>query len=207
MFEWLTQAISGSALTYVIVLAASGGDVIFPPVPSETAVITAGVVAAGGGLSVWLLIACAAVGAMLGDNISYWLGRALGDPVARRLFRGEKGQRRLRWSERAIHRHGAALIVVGRFIPGGRTASTFAAGTLELPWRRFLAADVPACLLWALYATLLGYLGGATFRDSAWKPFALSLGIAAVISLGVEVWRRIQKHRGRDILGDPLQEG
>ncbi len=205
MLDSLIDAVSGSPWTYLIVLLASGGDVIFPPVPSETIVITAGVVAARGGLSVWLLIPAAATGAMLGDNLVYWLGRGLGDPVARRLFRGEQARERLEWAERAIARHGTVLVVVGRFIPGGRTASTFGAGTLAMPWRRFLLADVAAAVLWATYATLLGYLGGATFRGSTWKPLALSLGLAAVISLGVEVWRRIERRRGRDVLGDPLR--
>jgi membrane protein DedA with SNARE-associated domain len=205
LFDWLTNAVSDSAISYLVVLLASGGDVLFPPVPSETIVITAGVLAGKGDLSIYLIIPLAAIGAMAGDNISYWLGRGVGDRIAEKLFRGEKGRERLEWAERAIQRRGATLIVVGRFIPGGRTASTFAAGTLHMPYRRFLVADVGAGIFWATYATLLGYAGGSTFENSTWKPFAVSLGIAALMTLGVEVWRRVQKRRGRDILGDPLE--
>jgi SNARE associated Golgi protein len=50
----------------------------------------------------------------------------------------------------AIH-HGVWIIVVARFIPGGRTATTYAAGTVGMPWRRFLPADAIAVALWALY--------------------------------------------------------
>lgn len=204
MFDWLTDAVSGSSITYVVVLIASGVDVVFPPVPSETIVVTAGIVAAKGGLTIFALIPLAALGAFCGDNLSYWLGRRIGDPIADRAFRSEAAKERLAWAERAIKRHGSILIVVGRFIPGGRTASTFAAGTLEMPYRRFVAADAVAAAIWATVSVMTGYLGGSAFRDSSWKPFAVSFGIAGLLALSIEMWRRIQKHRGRDILGDPI---
>lgn len=205
MFDWLVDAVSGSAVTHLVVLAASGGDVLFPVIPSETMVVTAGVIAGRGELSIWLLVPAAAIGAFAGDNVSYWLGRRLGDAMARRLFRGEKGRRRLAWAQRAIDRRGGLLILVGRFIPGGRTAATFAAGSLEMSWRRFAAADAVAVSVWALYAALLGYAGGATFGDSSWKPFAASLGMAGVVMAAAEVYRRVQRSRGRDVLGDDLE--
>jgi membrane protein DedA with SNARE-associated domain len=207
MFDRLTEAVTSGPLAYLVVLLASSGDVLFPPVPSETIVVTAGVAAAKGDLDVLLVIPTAAVGAFLGDNVSYWLGRGVGDSVGERLFRGAKARARLDWTERAIQRHGAMLILVGRFIPGGRTASTFAAGALRMPWRRFALADLISVALWATYATMLGYLGGAAFRDSTWKPLAASLGAATLIGVAIEGWRRLQKHRGRDILGDPIDEG
>jgi membrane protein DedA with SNARE-associated domain len=205
VFDWLTNAVSGSPVTYLVVLLAAGGDVIIPLVPSETIVVSAGVLAAKGKLLIYLLVPAAALGAFIGDNIAYGLGRTGGDPVAARLFKGEDGRRRLEWAERAIQRHGGILIVAGRFIPGGRTASTFAAGTLEMPYRRFLIADVVAAVAWALFAAMLGFIGGSAFQDSSWKPFAASLAIATLITLSLEVFRRVQKRRGRDILGDRLE--
>jgi membrane protein DedA with SNARE-associated domain len=205
VFDFLEEHISGKSISYLIVLIAAGADVIIPIVPSETIVITAGVVAGNGSLSWPLLIVCAAIGAMLGDNASYWLGRRFGPRVSRRLFKSEKGQERLAWAEQAICRHGPILILVGRFVPGGRTASTFAAGTAGLAFGRFFVADVIACLGWATFATVVGYAGGATFKEEHWKAFALSLGLAAVAGLCAEIWRQIQKRRGRDIFGDPLE--
>jgi membrane protein DedA with SNARE-associated domain len=202
--DWLTDSVTGSPLTYLIALIASGGDVLFPVIPSETIVITAGVLAAQARLHIWLLIPAAAVGAMIGDNIAYLLGAKVGDPIVRRVLRGENNQARLRWAEGAVRGHGTVVVVVGRFIPGGRTATTIACGTLQLPWRRFIAADAIAAVLWAVYASMLGYLGGQAFRDSVWKPLAVSLGIAALVTLGIEGWRRIQKHRGKDVLGNEL---
>ncbi|HEX6456355.1 MAG TPA: DedA family protein [Solirubrobacterales bacterium] len=204
MFDWLTQEVGQSAATYPIVFLACGADVLFPLIPSETIVITASVLAAQGDLLIWLIVPLVAVGAFLGDNLSYWLGRKIGDPIADRLFKGEKGQARLRWAEAALRRRGAILIGVGRFIPGGRTATTFAAGTLEMPYRQFIVADAFAAVLWALYISMLGYLGGETFKENLWLPLGSSLACAMAVGLGFEAWRRWQRRRGKDILGDEL---
>jgi membrane protein DedA with SNARE-associated domain len=206
VFDWLTHEVGQSALTYPIIFAAAGTDVLFPLIPSETIVITASVLAAQGELFIWLIVPLVAVGAFLGDNLCYLLGRKVGDPVADRLFKGEKGQARLRWAEAALRRRGAILIGVGRFIPGGRTATTFAAGTLEMPYRQFAAADAFAAALWALYVSMLGYLGGETFKDNLWLPLATSLACAMAVGAGFEVWRRFQRRRGKDILGDELPQ-
>lgn len=206
MFDWLTQEVSQSPLTYPVVFAAAGLDVLFPLIPSETIVITAGVLAAQGDLLIWGVVPAVALGAFLGDNLCYLLGRKVGDPVADRLFDDEKGQARLRWAEGALRRRGVFLIGVGRFIPGGRTATTFAAGTLEMPYRQFLVADGFAAAIWALYVSMLGYLGGETFKDSLWLPLATSFVCAMAVGLGLETWRRVQRRRGKDILGDELPD-
>jgi membrane-associated protein len=207
VFDWLTQEVSQSPLTYLVVFVASGADVLFPPIPSETIVITASVLAAQGELVIWFIVPLVALGAFIGDNASYWLGRGIGDPVAERLFSSEKGQARLVWAEDALARRGVVLIAIGRFIPGGRTATTFAAGSLEMPYRQFLFADAIAAVVWAFYASMLGYLGGETFQDNIGLPLMLSLGVAMTVGFGVEVWRRIQRRRGKDVLGDELPEG
>ncbi|MGN6587475.1 MAG: DedA family protein [Solirubrobacterales bacterium] len=206
MFDWLTHEVGQSALTYPIIFAVAGTDVLFPLIPSETIVITASVLAAQGELLIWLIVPLVAVGAFLGDNLCYLLGRKVGDPVADRLFKGEKGQARLKWAEAALRRRGAILIGVGRFIPGGRTATTFAAGTLEMPYRQFAAADAFAAVLWALYVSMLGYLGGETFKNNLWLPLGTSLACAMAVGAGFEVWRRVQRRRGKDILGDELPQ-
>ncbi len=206
MTDWLTNEVSGSAITYLVVFAAAGLDVFFPVVPSETIVIAASVLAAQGELLIFLIVPAAALGAFVGDNGAYWLGRWIGDPLANRLFRGEKGRGRLEWAEAAIKRRGTMLIILGRFIPGGRTATTVAAGTLEMEYRRFLPADAIAAILWALYVSMLGFIGGAAFEDNVWLPLLIALGFALVVTLSIEAWRRHQNRHGRDVLGDELEE-
>ncbi|HET8672166.1 MAG TPA: DedA family protein [Thermoleophilaceae bacterium] len=205
MFEFISHWVSGQPLSYLVVLGVAGFDVIFPLLPAETIVLTAGTLSAQGHLMIWLILLAAAVGAFCGDNVCFFLGRQVGDPIAHFLFRGEKGRQRLAWAESAIKRRGPLLILVGRFLPGGRTASTFAAGTLEMEWKRFAIFDAIAAVVWAVYAGMLGYLGGETFRHSLWKPLLIAFGIASLVGLGAEVYRRAQKKRGKDVLGDPLE--
>jgi membrane protein DedA with SNARE-associated domain len=206
VFDWLTHEVSQSALTYPVLAFASAADVLFPLIPSETIVITASVLAAQGELLIWAIVPVVAIGAFVGDNLCYWLGRKVGDPIADRLFDDEKGQARLKWAEEALRRRGSILIGIGRFIPGGRTATTFAAGTLEMPYRQFVVADAVAASLWAIYVSMLGYLGGETFKDSLWLPLVTSFAAAMAVGVGFEVWRRLQSRRGKDILGDELPE-
>jgi membrane-associated protein len=204
LFDWITHLVGGSPWTYAVVCAVAAADVLLPLLPSETVVLTASVLAAHGKLEIWLIVVLAAAGAFAGDNVCFALGRHVGDPVARRLFQGEKGRERLRWAERAIGRHGALLIVVGRFLPGGRTASTFAAGLSGFAYSRFLVADAVAAVAWALYASMLGYLGGAEFEHGLWKPLAVAAAAALLVGLTIEGYRRVQRRRGRDVLGDRL---
>jgi len=205
VFEWLTSEVSNNPVTYLIVFGAAATDVLLPVIPSETIVLAAAVLAGQGDLLIWLIVPAAAVGAFLGDNVSYWLGRKVGDPVARRFFRGEKALSRLAWAERAIRSRGSFLIVIGRFIPGGRTATTFAAGTLEMDYRRFLVADASAAVIWAVYISMLGYIGGASFEDNLWLPLLIALGVATLVAAAAEGWRRLQRRRGKDLLGEEIQ--
>ena len=139
MFSSIVDAVSGSNWSYLIVFAVAMIDAFFPIVPSEATAIAAGVVAGAGGLSVELCILAAALGAIAGDNICFAIGHFLGFRVERRFFAGEKSQKRLQWAQRTLEQRGGMLIVVARFIPGGRTATTFTAGFVETyPWRRFL---------------------------------------------------------------------
>jgi len=198
MFDWIVNLVSGSEWTYAVVLLVAGGDVLFPLLPSETLVITAAAVAAQGGLSIWLLIPATAIGAFAGDNVSYALGRSVGDRAARRLLRGERGRRRLQWAEQAVKSRGSLFVLVGRFVPGGRTASTFAAGTVRMPYRRFALADGVAALGWASYSSMLGFLGGEQFEHALWKAILLGAGIALTVTAAIEGYRRLHTRGGKE---------
>ena len=185
-----TQFVSdASAWAYAIVLLVAFLDALVPIVPSETVVITAGVVAAAGDLSLPLIIPLAAAGAFLGDNAAYLIGARFGGRAKQRLLGREKAKRRIEWAGRQLSERGGQLIVVARFIPGGRTAVTLSAGTLEYPWRRFALFDAAAAISWALYAALLGYFGGRAFEHAAWKGLALALAIAFGVAGAIEVAR------------------
>ena len=194
MFESIVDAVSGSNWSYLVVFAIAAIDAFFPAVPSEATAIAAGVVAGAGGLSVELTILCAAAGAIVGDNISFGIGHFLGARVERRFFSGDKAQRRLQWAQRTLDERGPYLIVIARFIPGGRTATTFTAGFVEtFPWRRFLVFDTLAGVIWGSYTVLLGYFGGRTFEEEPWKGLLLAFAIALVVTAVIEVVRHLRR--------------
>ena len=191
MFESLTQHVSGSPWTYVFLFVIAALDVLFPFVPSETSVILAGVLAATGDLMLVLVIASAAAGAILGDNSAYVVGRTVGERLVGRYFKGER-RKRVDWAEKQINERGGYLIIIGRFIPGGRTAVTLACGLLEMPWHRFIRFDVVAGVLWASYAALLGYWGGRTFEKNPLYGFLIAFAVALAITGAVELYRRLK---------------
>ena len=196
MFNAIVEAVSGSAWTYLIVFAIAAIDAFFPAVPSEATAIAAGVVAGAGGLRVELVILAAALGALVGDNITFAGGHFLGDRVKRRFFQGEKAKGRLEWAHRMLEERGAYLIVVARFIPGGRTVTMFTAGFVDaFPWRRFIRWDALAAAIWGSYAVLLGYFGGKTFEEEPWKGLLLAFGIAVAVTGAVEAVRFLRKRR------------
>ena len=143
----------------------------------------------GLGFRVPLIVVSAMAGAMAGDNLAYLIGWRFGEPVTRRFFSSEKSRQRLAWAERQLNERGGQLILVARFIPGGRTVVTLSAGLLRYPWRRFFAFDTVAALIWALYATALGYFGGRAFENAAWKGLLLALGVGFAVTGLVEAGR------------------
>jgi membrane protein DedA with SNARE-associated domain len=192
-FTELVADASGWAYAILFVLAFL--DALVPVVPSETSVITAGVVASTGDLSLPLVILFAASGAFAGDNTSYFIGARFGTRINERFFQSEKAKGRIAWAQRQVQERGGELIVIARFIPGGRTVVTLSAGTLGYPWRRFVVFDAIAATIWAVYASLLGYLGGHAFEEQPWKGLLLAFAIAFAVTGVVELVRWYQRRR------------
>ena len=191
-----------SLISYFIAVLLPAFDALIPLLPSETAVIALGVATAGSvDPRAAVLVALAALGAFLGDNAAYLLGRRFGPAAARRVFAGERGGRRRAWAERSLHRFGARIIIGCRFIPGGRTAITLTCGLVGYPRRRFIAATGFAAVIWASYAFFIGRLGGKAFEDRPWAGLLLALGLTIVISVLIEaarrawIWRRSRQER------------
>jgi membrane protein DedA with SNARE-associated domain len=203
-FDSLLDLVSASPWTYAVILGIAALDAVIPLVPSETTVISAGVLAGAGDLQLGLVIAAGALGAYAGDTSAYALGRRFGPRLERRVFRGEKGVRRQAWAEGALDRHGGSLIFGARFVPGGRTATTVTAGVLRMRLARFAAFAGGAAIAWAAYAALVGYLGGRAFEDNPLWGLALGFGVAGGTYVAVEVARRIRRRRGAKARG-PLR--
>jgi membrane-associated protein len=176
-------------------------DAFFPVVPSESAVITAGVFAAAAGSpSLSIVIVAAAVGAFVGDHVSYQIGRSAG---GRRLTRTAPGTRRraaFDWAERTLAERGGLVLVVARYVPGGRTAITLTMGAVAYPRRRFALFDGVAAVSWAMYSGLVGYVGGAAFERDPLKGVLFGVGLAVATTVVIEAVRHLRK-RTRERVG------
>lgn len=192
-FDWLLDLISDSPWTYPLLAGLVLLDADIPILPGETSIITAAIAASDGSLSIWLVALAALVGGLAGDNISYWIGSTVGERVYFHFFGGEKDRARYDWARERLEEHGSWVIPAVRFVPGGRTAVTLAAGAVDLSWRRFFLADFAGVTLWVTIYTALGHFGGETFREQSWAAFAVSLGVFTVISLIGWGWYKVSR--------------
>lgn len=175
---------------YLALFALAMLDGFFPVVPAETSVITAGVFAASTGApDIVPVIVVAALGAFVGDHISYAIGRTTNN----RLRNGRRSGKAIAWAERALAERGGLVLVVARYIPGGRTACTLTMGAVAYPRRSFAFFDAVAASSWAVYSGLIGYLGGAAFEHDPIKGLLFGLGIAVSITVVVEVVRHLRR--------------
>ena len=173
--------------TYLTIVAFVLGDAVFAVFPGETTIIAASVLAVDGELSIVLIIACAAVAAIVGDSIVFWIGRRGHGPL-RAFIARRVGEERLAGAEDRFQRDGRTVVLLSRFVPGVRWAVCFTAGAL-LPYRRFLPASALGGTLWATQTALLAYLLGSAF-DEAWVSIAASFGISTMIFAVVFSTRR-----------------
>jgi membrane protein DedA with SNARE-associated domain len=182
-----------SPISYLIAVALPAFDAVIPILPSETAIITLGVATAGStDPRIGVLVLLAALGAFLGDNLTYQIGRWLGPAIDRRVFAGEKGAKRRAWASNALEQYGWRIIIACRFVPGGRTAVTLICGLIGYRRRTFIAATAVAGVIWACYAFFIGRLGGHAFQGRPWAGLLLALGIALAVSALIELARRLR---------------
>ncbi|MCZ7421967.1 DedA family protein [Verrucosispora sp. WMMA2121] len=179
-----------SPVIYLAILALATLDAFLPFLPSESVVIAAAVFAVSGIPSLPLIIVLAALGAFVGDHIGYLIGRLLRER--------RPGGRLIRAADRIaphLHRRGGALIVAGRFVPGGRTAIVTASGATGYPLTRFTFFTAIAAVTWAGYSGLIGYLGGVAFESNSTLGLAVGLGLALSITALGELVRHVSRRR------------
>jgi membrane-associated protein len=192
----LIDLLTGSMWTYPLLFGICAGDAVLPALPSETAMIVCGIQAARGQLSLELVLVVGAAGAFAGDNSSYALGRYVGHPAVDRFFSGERAKARLDWAKSFLKERGSYILIVARFIPGGRTATTFTSGLVRVRWlTSFVPYVFAAAVLWSLYGALLGYLGGKLFKDHPIYALLVALGIAGAVAAAFEAARWLRKKR------------
>jgi membrane protein DedA with SNARE-associated domain len=176
------------ASTFALVLLGS----ILPIVPTGAVVSATAVVAVHRDpVTLALVIAVGALAAYIGDGVVYALCRRGGEAVTRRLHLSPKPVRAAEAVRERLRRRPVTVLLISRLIPAGRIPVLLAAAVVRLPWRHFLVANWPACLLWATSYAAVGVLGGSVFPEP-WQ------GIVAVIVLVLvvtQVAAMIQRRR------------
>ena len=202
MGDAIVQLVEGAVSSpwfYLALFAFAAIDGFFPLVPSESLVITAGVFAAGGEPDLVPVVVTAAAGAFAGDHVSFLAGRTVGGRAFDRTRPGTRRRAALEWAARTLASRGGLILVVSRYIPGGRTAVTLGAGAVGYPLRSFTVFDSLAAVSWALYAALTGYIGGAAFEDDPLEGLLLGFALAASVALLVELTRALRRRTRRDL--------
>jgi len=149
--------------------------------PGETALIAAAIYASNGHLSITGVIAIAAAGAIIGDNIGYWLGREGG---RRLLYRyallGRFADRVLPPAERFFERHGGKAVFFARFFGGVRVTGAWMAGITRMTWWKFLFWNAAGGIVWAIGVGLIAFYGGHAAADVI-EEYGLYGGIGVVV--------------------------
>ena len=195
MTEWLKD-VSAHWWFLAVILVIAFLDSVIPVVPSETTVIIGGVAASGAGGGPYplaLVLVAGAVGAFLGDNMSYEIGHRASHLVERRAAAKESTRRKLDWAHEQIEERGGLLLITARFIPGGRTILTLSCGFTKQSRRWFSMWIAIATAIWASYAGILGYVFGEKFQDDHTKAFVLAFVAAIAVNVVIEVVRHFKK--------------
>jgi membrane protein DedA with SNARE-associated domain len=184
--ELILQTVASPWL-YAVLLAVTVIDGFFPPVPSETVLVAAAAVLTSTG-DLWALIPLgliAALGAAIGDNIAFGLGRRLGT-TRWAWMRRPRVASAFAHAERALEQRSAALILGARYIPVGRVAVNMSAGALGFPWRRFLPLSVVAGTSWSALSLTIGLLAGSWVKEQPLVSAGIGIVVALVIGLIVD---------------------
>ncbi|GAA1685637.1 hypothetical protein GCM10009745_32670 [Kribbella yunnanensis] len=192
--ELLGLAMASHWLLLVLFLAAAV-DAVFPIIPSEGMVVTAGMAAAAGHQNLLLVIVVAMVGSVIGETACYFMGRGSGPRLHRWMKRQERRQRLYDKVSRALHSRGGLILVTVRYIPGARMVATLTAGATRYSFKKFVIFTFAGVTIAYTYVALIGYLGGDAFEHDSLKALGFSLGMAFVIGFVIETSRRIANRR------------
>jgi membrane protein DedA with SNARE-associated domain len=195
---------------YWIIFVAVGLESMGVPFPGETALL-AGAIYAGvtHQLSIPLVIAAAAAGAILGDNLGFTIGYRGGYPLIQRIGRVlHLDLSGLRYTQRFFEHHGDKTVFVGRFFSILRTYVALFAGINRMRWRTFLIFNAAGGITWALLYGLLGYFLGSSPALSVILRVLGTSGIVLLVAvvIGVAILLVVRRSRLEAVLRRDAQE-
>jgi membrane protein DedA with SNARE-associated domain len=174
---------------YWAVAGVVGLESIGVPLPGEAILIAAGIYAGSTkSLNIWLVIATASAGAILGDNIGFWIGRELGFRLLLRYGRFVRlTEPRIKLGQYLFMRHGGKIVFFGRFIALLRVLAALLAGVNQMSWPRFLLFNAAGAVLWATVYGLGAYYFGESLKHLT-KPAAIALAAVGVMIMIVSFY-------------------
>ena len=189
-------ALPASWVGYVLLAALIGGESAGLPLPGETALITGGILASQGKLSLPIVIVTAAAAAIVGDNIGYYLGRH----GARRLlvregWLQERRQDFLRRGEEFFQRHGGKTVFFGRWLPVLRITAAWLAGAHHMPWPKFLGWNAAGGISWAVSVGVFAYLAGHAAEAIIHIIGYAAVGAVCVAFVAAVAWITVRRRR------------
>ena len=168
-------------------------------IPGDIILALGGVYAAQHEMNLAAVIVIGTVAAISGESIGFWLGRRFGIRLLRRLpFFGPRLSRVVEESGDYFRRHGGKTVAIGRYATAAGAFIPFTAGIAKMPYRRFIAFDSPAIVLWATGISIFGFAFGKNlaFVDKVLSRFGLIvLGLLAAILLARWLWIQRREHR------------
>ncbi|MFF5174359.1 DedA family protein [Micromonospora sp. NPDC000089] len=185
MSELLT-GVATPTWAYLALLGLLVADAFVPVIPTQAVMITGGALTVYGGLNLPLTVAVGALGVFAGDLACFLLGRGAPDRHAPRHAVPNRARRMADRVTRGLREPGPLVILLCRFVPGGRMAACFAAGRSRYPYRLFVVYESAAAIGWAGYGALVGHVGGTALTESAWR-LAVIAGVAAT-AFGAAGW-------------------
>ncbi|CAN5274922.1 DedA family protein [soil metagenome] len=195
--ETFLTALGPAVLIGIAVMVFIESGVLFPFLPGDSLLFTAGLLSVSGVISVplWLIIVVAFVAAGAGDQVGYLLGRRFG----RRLFKPDARILKTRFLERAekfFAKYGGPALLLGRFVPIVRTYVPVAAGAADYHYRRFVGWNLTGAALWSSLVTVLGALLGRipAVRDNV-DLIAIGIVVVSVVPIAISAFVHLRGDR------------
>jgi membrane protein DedA with SNARE-associated domain len=188
-----------STYGYAAVFLIVGAESIGIPLPGETTLTLAAIYAGTTHeLNIGGVIAAAALGAIIGDNIGYLIGRVGGYRLLRRYGHYVRiNEHRVKIGRYLFDRHGGKVVFFGRFVSILRTYAAFLAGTMKMDWGRFLVFNAAGGVVWAvLFGVGFYYFGSALTTLRAPVDIAIAIAGVAAFAAGFILLRRKEKELG-----------
>ncbi len=172
---------------YFAVFTIIGLESLGIPLPGETILVAAATYAATtGNLNIWIIFIAATAGAIIGDNIGYWIGNKGGYRLARRY--GPKirlDERKLKVGRYVFDRHGGKVVFFGRFVSVLRTFAAFLAGTVRMSWPRFMTYNALGGIVWAAVYSFGFYAAGNTLKSLSGPLNFIAIAVAIIVVVAV----------------------